>query len=348
MILDSELPTPSSLLKKFQLTDSDSLFISNSRETAKQIVSGKSSKLALIVGPCSIHNIKSALLYAQKLQKLSLYVKETLFLLMRVYVEKPRTTTGWKGLLYDPFLNGTDDLSQGLSIVRELFLELAKLRLPTATEFVNPLSSIFFKDLVTWGFIGARTTTSQVHRELASSLPFPIGFKNTLEGNLSYPINSMIAAKTSHTFLTINEHGTLSQSSSNGNPYCHLVLRGSDIETNFDKESIQYAKDLQKKSGIYHPIMVDCAHGNSGKNHHRQKHAFHTITDQYIESETPIQGIMLESFLDEGNQPFELGCSLSPTTSITDPCLNWEDTEQLILSFHERIQSQKLCVHMKT
>ena len=344
MILDLELPSPASLFNKLPLGHEESTFILKARNCAKQITSGKSSTLALIVGPCSIHNIESALVYAEKLKKLSDYVSDTIFIVMRVYVEKPRTTTGWKGLLYEPFLNGTDDLTKGLGLVRELFLKLAKLQMPVATEFVNPLSAIFFEDLVTWGFIGARTATSQIHRELASSLSFPVGFKNTLEGNLSLPINSIIAAKTAHTFLGINHEGVLSQHFSSGNPYCHLVLRGSDFETNFEKESIFYAKELQKKSGIYHPIMVDCAHGHSGKNPAKQKEVFRTVVGQYISDKTPLQGIMLESFLEAGNQPFELGSSTSPLFSITDPCISWAETEELILYLHEMVST----VYMQT
>ncbi len=342
MFLDTELPSPISLIERFPIKEHEINFLEHSRKIAKQIVTGKTSKLALIVGPCSIHNIESALEYADRLKLLSDYVQETLFLVMRVYVEKPRTTIGWKGFLYDPFLNGTDDLSEGITLVRELFLNLAKLKVPTATEFVNPLSALFFQDLVTWGFIGARTAASQIHRELASSFPFPIGFKNTLEGNLSLPINSIIATKTSHTFLGINEKGSLSAISSAGNPFCHLVLRGSDLESNYDRESISYARELQKASGIHHPIMVDCAHGNSSKNRIRQKAVFKEVVSQFCKHATPLLGIMLESFLDAGNQPFEMGSTISPTLSITDPCLGWSETEELILSFHESLQKQSL------
>jgi 3-deoxy-7-phosphoheptulonate synthase len=348
MFIHSELTSPSSLQQMLPLQETEKQFLKNSRMLAKQIVSGKTEKLALIVGPCSIHNIESAFAYADRLKKLSNYVSETIFLVMRIYVEKPRTTIGWKGFLYDPYLNGTNDLPKGLTLVRNLLLEIAKIGLPTATEFVNPLSASYFQDLITWGFIGARTTTSQIHRELASSLSFPIGFKNTLEGNLSLPINSIISAKTSHTFLGCNENGVLSSLSSTGNPFCHLVLRGSEIETNYDKESIFYALELQKASGIYHPIMVDCSHGNSNKNHIMQKHTFKKVIQEHIYESTPLLGIMLESFLDGGSQPFEMGAELSPTISITDPCISWADTKELILSCHELLLEKKSCVDMKT
>lgn len=316
------------------LSKQASSFISSSRECAKQIVLGTSSKLAIIVGPCSIHNIESALIYAQRLKKLSLAVEETLFLVMRVYIEKARTTIGWKGFLYDPFLNGTNDIHAGLSLSRSLFLELTKLELPIATEFVNPLITPFFQDLVTWGFIGARTATSQIHRELASSFSFPIGFKNTLDGNLSLSLNSIVAANTPHSFIGINEDGLLSTKSSLGNLFCHLVLRGSECKTNYAKESLYYTKQLQESLGIYQPIMVDCAHGNSGKNHLRQKEVFEQVAHEFQTESTPLSGIMLESFLEPGNQPIQ---GNSPNLSITDPCLGWDETEKLILSLHESL-----------
>jgi 3-deoxy-7-phosphoheptulonate synthase len=347
MFTPFELISPLSLQTKIPLEETEKQFLKSSIRTAKQIVSGSCKKLVFIVGPCSIHNMESALIYANRLKKLSDYVKETIFLVMRVYVEKPRTTIGWKGFLYDPYLNGTNDLRKGLILVRTLFKEIASIGLPIATEFVNPLCASYYQDLVTWGFIGARTTSSQVHRELASQLSFPVGFKNTIEGNLSLPINSIISAKTSHTFLGCNENGSLSAISTQGNPFCHLVLRGAEIETNYDKESIFYAKSLQNASGIYHPIMVDCSHGNSSKNPKKQKDTCKKVVEDLLDASTPLLGIMLESFIDEGSQPFEMGSELSPTISITDPCINWSDTEELILSCHEKLLEKNLCIHMK-
>jgi 3-deoxy-7-phosphoheptulonate synthase len=347
MILDSKLPSPNSLFKKLPLSIEGARFVSTSINNAKKIVAGTSSKLAIIVGPCSIHSIESALLYAEKLKKLSLCVEETLFLVMRVYVEKPRTTIGWKGFLYDPFLNGTDNLAKGLFFVRKLFIDLANLEIPTATEFLNPLSAPFYQDLVTWGFIGARTTTSQIHRELASSLPFPVGFKNTQDGNLLLPINSMISANTSHTFFGMNVNGNLSSLRSNGNPFCHLVLRGSDFETNFDKESIEFASKLQALSGITQRIMIDCAHGNSRKNHIQEKEVFKKIVEDFFDHSTPLSGIMFESFLESGNQTFKLASSHSKTLSITDPCIGWTETEELILEFHEKLLNYRSRINME-
>ena len=331
--------SPHALLEKFPLSEKNREFIGNSRKTAKSLLQGNTEKLVILVGPCSIHNIESALTYGARLKRLSDYVQDSLFLVMRVYVEKPRTTVGWKGFLYDPFLNGSGNLMEGLALTRSLFLELTKIGLPIATEFVNPLVAPFFQDLITWGFIGARTAASQTHRELASNLSFPVGFKNTIEGNLSLPINSMIASKTSHTFFHIDSQGTLNAITSPGNPSCHLVLRGSDLETNYDAESIQYAYELQKSLGLSQHIMVDCAHGNSNKDPVRQKEVFLKVLNQFHSHQTPLLGIMLESFLESGNQPLELGSPPSPNISITDPCLSWSETESLILTAHEALQS---------
>ena len=342
MLTQFSLPTPLSLITRFPIGETEKKFLSYSRNLAKKIIQGKSKKIVLIVGPCSIHNVNSALIFAKKLKKLSSCVREKLFLVMRVYVEKPRTTIGWKGLLYDPQLNGTDDLAEGLSLARNLFLNLAKLGVPTSTEFVNPFAALYFQDLVTWGFIGARTTTSQIHRELASSLDFPIGFKNTTDGNISLPVDSIIAANSPHNFLGINYNGNLSAINTIGNPFCHLVLRGAEHDTNYDKENLYYAEELQNRAGIFPKIMVDCAHGNSKKNHDWQKKTFLKVTDQYIENATPLLGIMMESFLEAGNQPFLQGIIPSPNVSITDPCLSFEETEDLILTLHN-----KLCVNMQ-
>ncbi len=343
MTFESNIISPCKLLKQFPLEESESEFLCRSRKLAKNIVQGNLQKTVIIVGPCSIHSIESALIFAKKLKKLESYVKETLFLVMRVYIEKPRTTTGWKGFLYDPYLNGTNDLEAGISLVRSLFLKLAELRLPAATEFVNPFAAPYFQDLVTWGFIGARTASSQIHRELASSLSFPVGFKNTTDGNISLPLNSIIAARCPHNFLGVNSRGNLASISSPGNSFCHLVLRGSEIDTNYEKESLYFANKLQNNAGIFSKIMVDCAHGNSKKNHLLQKKTFLKVIDQYIENSTPLLGIMMESFLDSGNQSFDQGRIPSSTLSITDPCLSWEETEDLILTLHN-----KLCVNMQT
>lgn len=322
--------SPKSLFSEQPLFEREAKIIKRYRQIAKRICAGEIDLIPIIVGPCSIHSIEGALEYAKRIKDLYQEVSETLFPIMRVYVEKPRTTIGWKGLLYDPFLNGTNDIASGIRAVRYLLTQLARLGIPTATEFVNPLTALYFKDLVTWGFIGARTSASQIHREFASSLTFPVGFKNDLNGNLHVAINSIIGARSSHTYLSLNTDGLPALIKSHGNPFTHLVLRGSDNHTNFDSESIEEAISIQGKSGLTNKVLIDCAHGNSKKNPGRQKEVFFEVSEQISSGNTHILGLMLESYLEEGNQPFEHGASISPTRSITDPCISWEDTETLL------------------
>ena len=286
--------------------------------TAISIVSGTSDKLAMIVGPCSVHNIDSALVYAKRLRALQSHLHH-LFLVMRVYVEKPRSCLGWKGLLYDPFLNGTNNLDAGLRLARELFETIHAMDVPIATEFVNPFIAPYFQEFISWGFIGARTAASQVHRELASSLPFPVGFKNLLNGDLHLPLQSILSAQSPHAYFGPNATPCYSQ----GNPYTHLVLRGSTTQANYTDVEKAYA--LQMSYGISTRILVDCAHGNTQKDPYKQRDVAIAVAGQI----TPRLGLMLESFLEEGNTAVE---HATPNLSITDPCLSWDATEELL--FH--------------
>ena len=240
--------SPKALFLQQPLFEREAKLIKRYRQITKRIFAGEIDRMPVIVGPCSIHSVESALEYAMRIKHLYKEVSETLFPIMRVYVEKPRTTIGWKGLLYDPYLNGTNDIASGIRMVRSLLTQLARLGVPTATEFVNPITAIYFKDLITWGFIGARTSSSQIHREFASSLNFPIGFKNDLSGNLNIAINGIIGSRSSHTFLSLGVDGLATIVRSNGNPFSHLVLRGTDSHTNYDQQSIEHALFMQKKS----------------------------------------------------------------------------------------------------
>lgn len=305
--------------------------IGSFRESARQVFLRSDFRIPIIVGPCSIHNIESALKYAHLLKNLSDQVSDKFFIVMRVYVEKPRTITGWKGLLYDPYLNGSDDINQGIRLSRQLMLKIAEIGLPIATEFLNPLVAYYYHDLVSWGFIGARTSASQVHRELASLLPIPIGFKNLTDGNVTIPINSIIASRTSHSFLGLDEEGKSSILQSTGNPYSHLVLRGSDSESNYDKESILSSIRQQNNSGLHSPIIIDCSHGNSKKDPNTQKIVFREVINHLRQDVPDILGIMIESNIAHGSQSFELGLPTNDDQSITDACLSFEETEKLIL-----------------
>lgn len=264
---------------------------------------------------------------------------------MRTYIEKPRTTLGWKGFLYQPNLYEQPDIEQGLFLTRKLFLELTDLSIPLAMEFVDPASAYYFDDLITWGAIGARTSSSQIHRQIASYLPFPIGFKNTIDGNIDIPIQGMIAASSSQSFFGISQEGQLSSLTSTGNPWTHLILRGSEDTTNYDPFSVKNAFEKEISYGISTPILIDCSHGNSKKSILKQKEIFLEILEQNLDRDTPLLGMMLESFLKEGHQEMSSSIPLDMHLSITDPCLGWETTEELILWAHESLSTKSTPSH---
>lgn len=334
------LPSPAEVFKQFPLTENERCFIQETRETAKGIVLGKDPRKALIVGPCSIHDRESALEYAERFKELSQDVKNSCFLVMRVYVEKPRTTTGWKGLLYDPHLDGSHDIKTGLMWTRELLVELARMRIPAATEFVDPLPALYFQDLVSWGFIGARTSSSQPHRQFASSLNMPIGFKNSTDGNLDTAIHGVYSAKTPHASMHIDSDGKLCAMQTEGNPYSHIVLRGASDFTNYDSLSVRRALDRLRKSHLPERLMIDCSHGNCQKRFEKQQEVFQAVLEQIEKGNDRIFGMMLESHLEAGNQPLPEDPSLlKKTVSITDPCLDWNTTAELIYSAHGAFSS---------
>jgi len=336
MLRKKHIYSPSTLFEQLPLSAEVKSTIASLRETARDIVSRTDRRLALIVGPCSLHNMESAMEYAHLLKALSDKVQDRLFIVIRAYVEKPRTTVGWKGFLYDPHLNGSDDLLQGIKLSRQLFLEFARLSLPIATEFLNPLASAYFEDLISWGFIGARTSTSQIHREYVSSVDIPVGFKNPVDGDLFTPIHSILSSRFHHSFLGINEEGKIATIHSSGNPFTHLVLRGSDYEPNCDEKSFLKAIKIQQDLGISSPVMIDTSHGNSGKNYKKQESLFRSLTYSPLLENPNLLGVMLESFLEEGSQSF--GSKISPRISLTDSCIGWKQTEEIILECYEAIE----------
>ena len=333
----TQLPSPHEIKSFFPLRPKASSFIEQARKTAKRIIQGESSRKALIIGPCSIHDRKSAIEYAKRFRELSQAVKRTCFLVMRVYVEKPRTSTGWKGLLYDPHLDGSYDIRTGLLWTRELLLTLAEMQIPAATEFVDPLASLYFEDLITWGFIGARTSSSQPHRQFASSRTMPIGFKNSTDGNLENPIHGVLSAMSAHTSMHIDDHGKLCAIQGKGNPFSHIVLRGAYKFTNYDPASIQQAGCLLEQAGLPARLMIDCSHGNCQKNHEKQHDVFISILKQIQEGNDKIFGLMLESHLEGGSQT--MSDELQYAVSITDPCLDWKATEELVYSADAALSS---------
>ncbi len=324
------LPTAQKLKENYPLAGEEERFVAASRRTISDILSGKDPRVAIIAGPCSIHDLASALEYAKRFKELASDVKKHAFLVMRAFVEKPRTTAGWKGLLYDPFLDGSNDIGTGLLWTRELFRELAYMQVPAATEFLDPLTAPFFDDLVSWGFIGARTCASQVHRQLASLLAMPVGFKNSVDGNIDLAIQGVVAARAPHTFLHLDSQGGLQAVQSEGNRYAHIVLRGGLYEPNYDPETVEQAIRKMHLAGIKQRLVIDCSHGNSQKDYLKQKEAFYATLEQ-IHSGREIAGLMLESHLEAGSQFFSESPSLLKSTlSVTDPCIDWAMTEELI------------------
>lgn len=324
-----KLPTPNEIK-----SESPCLFperIAAYRRTAKEIVQREDPRLAAICGPCSIHDANSALEYAERLRAISKEISPSFFLLMRIFFEKPRTRLGWKGLLYDPHLDGTNDIVEGIRQTRKIILQIAEIGIPCASELLEPLLIPYFDDLIVWGLIGARTSASQPHRQMASGLEFPVGFKNGVSGDAEVAISGMLTASLAHSHIGINEEGYISKIQTQGNPYTHIVLRGSDHSPNYHQDSVQNVLRSLKEHKLSPRVMIDCSHGNCGKDHLKQLDVFNNIIDQ-AETNRAIMGFMLESNLFSGKQPLSDTENLQYGISITDPCIGWEETELLLRS----------------
>lgn len=332
------LRLPSSLQLKHQLPLSTALShqVSAHRQAIRAILDGEDSRLLVIVGPCSIHDPKSALEYAANLARLADEVSDSLLLVMRAYVEKPRTTVGWKGLAYDPGLDGSDDMAAGLTLSRELMREMLQLGLPVATELLQPMAANYFDDLLSWVAIGARTTESQIHREMASGLGMPVGFKNGTDGGVGIACDAMRSAAHPHRHFGVDSQGHPAIIQTPGNPDTHLVLRGGHRGPNYDRQNVMQIHSDLTRLKIPARIMVDCSHANSGKDPLRQPQVFNDVLEQRLQGNRSLIGMMLESHLVEGCQP--LGPSMRYGVSVTDGCLGWESTEQLLREAHRRLQ----------
>ena len=331
---------PTDLRQVFPFSAESGACVSSSRAAINKILRGEDKRLMVVVGPCSIHDPKGALEYAEKLANLSKEVSEELLLIMRVYFEKPRTTVGWKGLINDPDMDGTHLISKGLGIARGLLSKVTEMGLPVATEMLDPITPEYLADLLSWGAIGARTTESQTHREMASGLSFPIGFKNGTDGNLQIAIDAMKAALHPHSFLGINRDGLTSIVQTTGNPDVHMVLRGGSNKPNYSPEDIAKAEEMLTKAGLTPTVMVDCSHGNSEKRYDRQPAVLKSVVDQIEAGNRSISGVMIESYLKEGNQPMPKDLStLTYGVSITDSCISWETTEQALREAHARLKA---------
>ncbi|HYG25218.1 MAG TPA: 3-deoxy-7-phosphoheptulonate synthase [Verrucomicrobiae bacterium] len=325
------LSAPRELKAEFPITAMASATVARGREAVTRILEQQDARLLVVVGPCSIHDTTGALEYARKLAALRNEFSTQMEIVMRVYFEKPRTTIGWKGLINDPRLDNSQDIISGLKIARRLLLDVADLGLPAATEFLDPIIPQYIADLIAWAAIGARTTESQTHRELASGLSMPVGFKNATDGSLQTAVDAMYSARTSHSFLGIDQEGFTSIVRTTGNPDGHVVLRGGRLQTNYDAKSIADAEAKLSQSKLRPVLMVDCSHANSGKQPARQEDVWRSIIEQRIGGTRSLIGAMIESYLQEGAQPIPTNAAdLRYGVSITDPCISWETTERLL------------------
>ncbi len=329
------LPSPHQLLKDVAPTPAQAALVNTSRGEIREILAGRDPRFLVVVGPCSIHDPEAGLEYAQKLAALAAELKDKLMLVMRVYFEKPRTTVGWKGLIMDPRLDGSCDIPAGLALARQILRDVLDLGLPTATELLDPITPQYIADLISWSAIGARTTESQTHRQMASGLSMPLGFKNGTFGHVQPAINAIRAAMQSQTFLGVSEEGVASAVTTKGNPDCHLILRGGEDGPNYGADNVAETKDALIEAGLTPAIMIDASHGNCAKNHERMAGVFREIVRQRVAGETAVIGAMLESNLVGGNQKFPrpLG-ELTRGQSITDACISWETTEALLREVH--------------
>ncbi len=329
------LITPRELQTELPITEEICKTVTESRETIKRILSRKDQRLLVIVGPCSIHDPKAAMEYAERLNRLRIETEKSLYILMRVYFQKPRTTIGWKGLINDPHLNGTYDTQAGLRSARKLLLEITNIGLPAATEFLDSIIPQYIADLISWAAIGARTTESQTHREMASGLSMPVGFKNATDGSLQIAIDAMKSSIHPHSFLGIDEDSRTCAIKTTGNRWGHVVLRGGRAKTNYDPESIRAATHELVKAGLPPAIMVDCSHANSGKKHQQQEIVWQSVLKQRCEGSHAVIGLMVESNLQEGSQPIPQNLKdLRYGVSITDECIGWETTERMLRLGH--------------
>lgn len=325
----AELPSPPEVTRR----------VAQAREEVRAIIQGRDPRLLLVVGPCSIHDPVAAMEFARRLVALRERTADTLCVLMRVYFEKPRTTVGWKGLISDPRLDGSRDMAAGLRLSRRLLLDINELGLPTANELLGPVVAQYIADLVAWTAIGARTVESQTHREMASGLSMPVGFKNGTDGSLQVALDGMVASGGAHSFLGLDESGRVAVVHTTGNPDRHLVLRGGGGRTNYDAASVRGAVELLRRAGLSARVMIDCSHGNSSKDHTRQGPVLRDVVGQIVAGGTDILGAMLESHIHAGNQKLDGDPStLRYGVSITDACIDWETTEGLLLEADQALR----------
>jgi len=332
---------PAILLEELPVTETAALTIARGREEIVEILDGTSDRLVVIIGPCSIHDPEAGLDYARRLRKLADELAADLRIVMRVYFEKPRTTVGWKGLINDPNLDGSFSINEGLRLGRRLLLDLAEMGLPAGCEFLDPITPQFLSDLVSWGAIGARTTESQTHRELASACSMPVGFKNGTDGGVQIAIDALRAAAHPHRFLGVTEQGLAGIVSTRGNSDCHVILRGGATGTNYDAMSVQKTLAALRDAGVPPRVMIDASHGNSEKDHRRQPVVVREVAAQLAQGESGIIGMMMESFLVDGRQNLTDRSRLVYGQSITDACLGWDATVPVLHELADGVRARR-------
>ena len=340
------IPAPRYFLKELPLTNEMSDLVLKSRQEIRDVLHGRDDRLLAIVGPCSIHDPKAAHEYAERLAAVKKELDDRLVIVMRVYFEKPRTTIGWKGLINDPDLDGQFNIRKGMFMARKVLTDVLGLGLPAATEWLDPITPQYICDLISWGAIGARNTESQVHRQLASGMSMPIGFKNATDGSVKAAVNGCYASAQQHTFFGIDHMGRACAVETLGNPDCHVVLRGSIHGPNYDTASVRRAMDdvramMPAESAATHGLIIDCSHGNSGKDEHRQAEVVRDIARRIADGEEGITGIMMESFIESGNQPAAPLDQLVYGKSITDRCIGWDETERLLHELADAVSARR-------
>jgi 3-deoxy-7-phosphoheptulonate synthase len=331
---------PAILMEQFPLSEAASTTVAEARDAASRVVRGQDDRLVVVVGPCSIHDVAAAREYGARLHEAAGRLRDELVLIMRVYFEKPRTTVGWKGLINDPGLDGSFAINRGLALARELLLDLNAMGVPVGCEFLDTITPQFLADLVAWGAIGARTTESQVHRELASGLSMPVGFKNGTDGNVQIAVDAIRAASHPHQFLSVTKQGLAAIVATRGNDACHVILRGGR-KPNYQADDVKAASRALGQAGLPPRIMVDCSHGNSGKDHARQPDVAREVGAQLADGCADIMGLMLESHLVGGRQDVRPGQPLLYGQSITDACLGWDDTVPVLEGLAKAVRTRR-------
>ncbi len=339
-----ELVSPDQLRGELAITERAAQTVHHTREAMSKILRGEDDRLIVITGPCSIHDPEAARDYASRLKAPMNELSKELLIVMRVYFEKPRTTVGWKGLINDPNLDGSFQINDGLRVARRLLLDLSEMGVPTATEYLDLISPQYVSDLIAWGAIGARTTESQCHRELASGLSCPVGFKNATDGGIQIAIDAIGSASKPHHFLSVTKGGQSAIFSTSGNSDCHIILRGGDKHPNYDPSSIDESCRMLEKAGLRPTVMVDCSHANSGKDPARQIVVCKDVAGQIAAGERRIFGLMLESNIVAGNQKVVPGKPLTYGQSITDACMNWDETEPLLNELAAAVKKRRTCL----